>query len=152
EFQRKLPTKKQITSWYGEGNPNEYGIAVIGGRGSGNLEKLDWDSWEGVIQFSKMAETTAEIRAINHTMTSLLTPSRGAHFYYRCEGAIPGNTMLARGKDRQVIAETRGEGGYAVTAPTPGYGSPQGRLIDLPTLTQQEREALLRYARSFNEY
>src|SRR5690606_38122820 len=74
---------------------------------------------------------------------------------------VPGNTKLARrpstpeelaatpGARVQVLAETRGEGGYVVVAPTPGTHHPSGqpwvRLVGGPTtapiLTRDERDA-----------
>ncbi len=153
EYQNRLPTDEELVLWYGEDNLNDYGIALIGGKVSGNLEILDWDSREDFFRFFRLSDETPELKSIVDKLPALITPSGGAHFYYRCEVPIPGNIKLARGKDNQIIAETRGEGGYAITAPTKGYGSTsRGKITNLPTLTQQERELLHRYVKSFNQY
>jgi replicative DNA helicase len=51
----------------------------------------------------------------------------------------------------KVLLETRGEGGYVVAAPTPGYEFIQGNASQIPTIKQEEREILFTLARSFNE-
>jgi hypothetical protein len=83
-----------------------------------------------------------------------MTPSGGIHWLYRIDGEVPGNTKLARKpgeNDRiDVLAETRGEGGFVIVAPTNGTCHPSGgawtMLVgspeSIPTLTVAEREGL----------
>lgn len=107
------------------------------------------------------------------------TLSGGYHIYYRSE-IIEGNMKLARRpttpgerektykeklKDRlpeekarkagnedkvRVLIETRGEGGYVVAPPTPGYTFIQGSPDRIPTITPEIREIILTVAKSFN--
>lgn len=51
----------------------------------------------------------------------------------------------------QVLIETRGEGGYFVCAPSPGYVLMGGDLTALPRLTPTERDILLSAARRLDE-
>ena len=50
------------------------------------------------------------------------------------------------------LIETKGEGGLFLCDPTPGYELVQGSFTNLPVLTGEERDILLRYARELNEY
>ena len=93
----------------------------------------------------------------------------GFHLFYRCE-ELSGNTKLASGPKRleeidnehdtvKVLIETRGEGGFAIIAPTNGAVHPSGGSYDLVsggpativTITADERQALHDLARTFDE-
>ncbi len=108
------------------------------------------------------------------------TKSGGYHIYYRSQ-KIEGNLKLAnrpttpeekaetykhaiaKGEPEEkaqkqsahdkvkVLLETRGEGGYAIADPTPGYEFIQGDALRIPTITPEEREIFFTLARSFNE-
>lgn len=51
-----------------------------------------------------------------------------------------------------MLIETRGEGGYVVAAPSPGYQFIHGKPNACPLITTIERDTLLDIARSFNQY
>ena len=51
-----------------------------------------------------------------------------------------------------VSIETRGEGGYVQTAPSPGYSLMRGDLASLPVLTAEEVKTLLAISRSLSEH
>lgn len=92
------------------------------------------------------------------------------HVIYRCPGCeVPGNRKLAvrpvpaeDEKGATVIdgvphklkplIETRGEGGYFLCAPSPGYEVVAGSLLELPVITPAERAVLIRAAESLTEY
>ena len=108
------------------------------------------------------------------------TKSGGYHIYYRCT-QIKGNIKLANrpttaeereqtykseitsgakeedAKNRsindkvRVLIETRGEGGYVIAPPTPGYKFIQGDPGKIATITPQQRDIILNIANSFNE-
>jgi hypothetical protein len=108
------------------------------------------------------------------------TKSGGYHVYYRCR-SIAGNLKLAnrpttpeereqtykreisKGEPEEkararanndnvrVLIETRGEGGYVIAPPTPGYTYIQGEPGDIATITPEDREVLFSIAKSFNE-
>ena len=108
------------------------------------------------------------------------TVSKGYHIYYSCnqpggnvklasrpttaderaqtyqreieKGAPEAQAKRASDNDRvRVLIETRGEGGYVIAPPTPGYTYLQGGPGKIATVTPEEREGLLSIARSFNE-
>lgn len=51
----------------------------------------------------------------------------------------------------RVLLETRGEGGYVMCAPSPGYDFIFGDLVSISEITPEERETLFSVARQFNE-
>lgn len=109
------------------------------------------------------------------------TPSGGIHLLYRVDGAaVPGNTKLAQRHAREdeltdherqvleqhpgkrfhrVLVETRGEGGYVVLAPSGGPVHETGAAWELlaggpdtiPTITAEERDALVDAARTLDQ-
>jgi putative DNA primase/helicase len=87
------------------------------------------------------------------------TPRNGRHLYYR-SSVIEGNQKLAVNAQRQTMIETRGEGGYVLTPPSPPWCHPdhkpyelrQGDLAHIPTITPDERAILLSCARTLTEY
>jgi putative DNA primase/helicase len=91
-----------------------------------------------------------------------MTPSGGIHWLYRIEGMVPGNTKLARRPGENgnidVLAETRGEGGFVIVAPSNGTCHPSGgawkMLVgganSIPTLTSPERDQLHKLFETFD--
>jgi putative DNA primase/helicase len=92
-----------------------------------------------------------------------ITPSGGIHFLYRVsDHEVPGNTKIARRLATEqeladkpddkikVLAETRGEGGYVIVAPTAGTVHPSGnawevqvgKIGQVPTITWEQRNLL----------
>src|SRR5207237_4210279 len=87
-------------------------------------------------------------------LPSAETPSGGRHFYYKHAGVELGSQKLARALRNgtpETLIETKAKGGYAITPPSPAQCHPdgkpytmlQGSLLELPTLTANEREVLL---------
>ena len=178
--QRTLPDEKTIRRELAGGNGN-LGFAVVGGKGSGNLEAIDVDlSGEFYTPWVNLVE--AEAPGLINRLAIQKTMNGGFHVISRCRQAIPVNTKLARkrievsgpgeheyqGKkyksQRQgdkwfiypVAIETRGQGGYAVVSPSPGYSVIQpgerGEFFDFPEITAAEREILIRCAKALDEY
>lgn len=126
------------------------GIAIITGAVSGSLEVIDVDT-----KHDKTGTLWGEFsRAIPSDLYSKLvvaqTQSGGYHLYYRAP-EIEGNLKLAVKLDKEVLLETRGEGGYVIAPPSSGYKYLQGEPKQISTITSQERQQLLRIARSFTE-
>jgi len=129
------------------------GIGIICGAISGNLEVIDVDTkhdetgylWEDL-------KTLLEdnLPDLYSSLVIAQTKSGGYHIYYRCS-SIAGNLKLSTKLNREVLVETRGEGGYVIAPPTPGYSYIQGEPINIPTITPEEREIILSISRSFNE-
>jgi Bifunctional DNA primase/polymerase, N-terminal. len=143
-----------------------FGIAVICGLVSKNLEVIDIDEKNDPRQclFRKFI---ASIEGYNPALLSRLviatTRNAGYHLFYRCN-EIGNNLVLARRSSTKeelavnpdqkvrVLIETRGEGGYVIIHPTPGYRFIQHSLADIPVIPPDDRRRLLKIATSFNRY
>lgn len=173
EFQRRLPTEAELHKWFGNGA--RPGIALICGKVSGNLEILDFDAPELIADWRAVVEET--VPGLLDRLPQVETPTGGLHVFFRCP-TIQGNQKLAerevevpegtegarqrvgRWVKTETAIETRGEGGYVITAGSPATCHPSGKLYRLingdlkaiPTIAEGERETLLGCARSFNQY
>ena len=172
-YQQRLPTAQELGRWFRDSD----GICLITGAVSGHLELIDFDAggeafepWSAAVR--QRAPGLLERLVIERSQ------SGGRHVVYRCASAVNGSMKLAQraietpdekpvtihGKqyrprkcgDRWIVVvtliETRGEGGLFLCAPTPGYELIQGRLTELPVLTEDERIALLDAAWRLNEW
>jgi hypothetical protein len=153
-------------------------IALVCGAVSGNLEMIDFDlmgelyaAWAEIVQ--------AEAPGLIERLVIERSQSGGWHVLYRCTGlAIPGNTKLAlRGIEAPdaneieiagkmykpievdgryfavvTMIETRGEGGYFLCTPSPGYYLTQGRISIMASITPTERAILIQAALALNEW
>jgi len=154
------------------------GIALICGKVSNHLEAIDFDGkgiwfepWEKLVE--------AEAPGLTKKLLRQNTQSGGDHIIYRCPGLeIPGNLKLAsdkipvdgpgeheyQGKKYKAyqeagqyfiypcMIETRGEGGYFLVAPTPGYQNITGHsFFSIPEITPREREILFKAAKALNK-
>ena len=132
-----------------------YGIGVICGQISGGLECLDFDNHQGdakdrLVEFMEQCPVDG--------MTIVKTRGGGYHVLYRCE-KTEGNQKLARvpikekGKLRpDAVIETKGDNGYIVAYPTPGYRVLRGSMGEIKQITPQQRDNLLELSRSFNRW
>lgn len=163
QFIHTRPTRQQIVDWFPDDHP---GLGLICGEISGGLEMLELEG--RAIEAGKLAELQelATAADLGEVMSRLLsgycerTPSGGLHLLYRVnDGSVPGNTKLAMDADGLVLAETRGEGGFVVVAPSNGTSHPTGRpwvalvgdVVTVPTLTCAERAALHTVVRCLDE-
>lgn len=80
------------------------------------------------------------------------TLSGGTHLLYRVQPGVEGlkNEKLARLPDKRAFIETRGKGGYICVYPSEGYTKAYGDITELPVLTEPERDALIRIAKSLD--
>lgn len=88
------------------------------------------------------------------------TVSGGFHLLYKCK-QIGGNKKLAqrpaiapeleKGERVKVLIETRGEGGYRVGFPSPGYKQVKGSILELEYITPEQRRELLAICKSFDQ-
>lgn len=132
---------------------NVKGLAIICGAISGGLEVIDvdtkhdttgslWDELRGLIEDN--------LPELYSRLVISQTKSGGYHIYYRCK-EIKGNLKLATKLNKEVLIETRGEGGYVIAPPTPKYTYIQGEPGNIPTITPEDRDILFSISKSFNE-
>ena len=146
------------------------GIAIVPGVASGNAEVLELEgrAAERLDHIVAIAEATGVSELLMRLCEGCVeeSPSGGLHFAYRVSDGPPrGNTVLAcrpdpnKPKGRLVLAETRGQGGYMVCAPSFGrthdtgkpYRMLAGSPANTPVFTVAEREELHRLFRSIDE-
>ncbi len=153
QFQNRLPIRRDILQWvrdFGSGT----GVAIITGGISVGLEVLDFDDGDLFEPWRKSIERIA------CRLPVISTPSFGYHVYYR-SSEVCGNQKIAMDpqRDKPTLIETRGEGGYVLTAGCPAACHPSGRLYvqefgpplpEVPTITPEERLALWKAARAFD--
>lgn len=168
-YMQQRADEQQLHAWFTDGHP---GLGIILGTVSGNLEMLEFEGRaveEGVhTAFGEIAEASglgATWDAIKRGYCER-TPSGGYHLVYRVDGGtVLPNTKLARRPSTpdelaakperfKVLIETRGEGGFVVTAPSHGpvheSGLPWELLAGGPdtiaTIPAAERDALFTIA------
>lgn len=165
KYQQARPEPETLRTWFKNGRQ---GLGTLTGAVSGNLEMLEFDDDGTYTQFKTAAVAAGLGPLIERIETgySERTPKPGTHWFYRCD-EIAGNTKLAQrpvptGADGNptvtVLIETRGEGGYAVLAPSRGAVHPTGRpytvlhgsFATIARITPDERRALFNLARTFD--
>lgn len=150
QYQTTPATEAEITKAMSD--PRAVGFAVIGGEVSGGLEILDFDV-PGF--YEAWAEGVGELVM---RLPVQRTGGGGYQVAYRCD-KTPGNTKLAYAPNannadgREIAIETRGEGGYAVVAPSMHPSGNRYEYItgqtfaDAPHLTDAEADYLRFIAR-----
>lgn len=166
QYQQIPPSSNTVHEWFEQQWPRA-GVAVICGRVSGNLEMLELEGRANKeeilagIEQSCIDHGVGDIwRMLTTTGYTEMTPSGGLHILYRVfDAPVPGNEKIATrpatedeltDQERQlrernptahfirVLAETRGDGGYVIVAPTGGNCHPTG--YDWITLTGTQGE------------
>src|SRR5262245_36550336 len=153
-YQERLPDEGELRQWFGNGA--RPGVAIVGGKVSGNLEVIDLEAIAPIVEWRELVEESAP--GLLEQLVQIQTPTDGLHVAFRCS-VIGGNTKLAQRADGATLIETRGEGGYVLAAGSPAACHSSGKLYRLvngdlkaiPEITADEREILLDCARSFNE-
>lgn len=156
EFQGIRPYRHVTERWYLQ--EPQLGVGLICGNVSGGLEMLELEG--RATSGDHFDKIRAECDAVNITwLWDLLTldgyaewtPSGGIHLLYRVsDHDIPGNTKIAMSVDKLTLAETRGEGGFVIVAPTSGTVHQTGQAWTLaageygkvPVIAWDDRELL----------
>ncbi|WP_172384774.1 phage/plasmid primase, P4 family [Streptomyces sp. MNP-20] len=174
-YQEERPDESLLHAWFDGGHP---GLGVVLGEVSGGLEMIEFEGRavdEGLpAEFGEIVEASGlgDVWDAIKRGYCERTPSGGYHLIYRVTGGpVLGNTKLARrpataaeleaapGARVQVLIETRGQGGFVVTAPSHGPVHPSGRPWELlaggpghiATIDVGERDALFAVARMLDE-
>ena len=151
KYESERMKEEEVDVLFNGGNVKYLGIVC--GAISGNLEVIDvdtkhdktntlWDNLRGLIEDN--------LPEIYKSLVIAQTKSGGYHIYYKCS-SIAKNIKLSNKANRDTLIETRGEGGYVVAPPSPGYKYLQGDPSIIPTITPEDRNRLFSIARSFNE-
>jgi hypothetical protein len=154
KYQREIAP---ISEWHSHFK-NQGTIGIIAGKISGNLECIDIDIKNDpqktiITEFANLIPKDLFCKLIVQT-----TPSGGQHYIYRCpEATIDKNLKLALHSNKEVILETRGEGGYFCTSKVnnkilQGKFNLETLEIDIPVITPKERDFLLETAKSLTRY
>jgi hypothetical protein len=159
QYQQAAAAEPTVRAWFAAGVVDGFGLVC--GKVSGGLDMFEFEG-------RAVAEGTLDAFLAELEGRGLLplwdritagyaeaTPSGGVHVLYRLsDGAVPGNTKLARRPETQaetdarepskaearagrkrpravVLIETRGEGGFTVVAPSNGTTHPSGRPWEL---------------------
>lgn len=143
------------------------GVAALMGLASGNAEMIEVEG-RAMARFPEI-EQQAAVLGLANLLTRLRegcaerTPSGGMHFYLRVVDApVAGNAKFARrpGESKiEVLAESRGQGGYSVVAPSGGRTHETGRAWEMiaggpastPVFTAAEVEDLHNLFRTIDE-
>ncbi|MFD2792563.1 bifunctional DNA primase/polymerase [Promicromonospora vindobonensis] len=151
----------QVRTWFADPTT---GLAVVQGAVSGGAElaEIEGRAAHRITELRALAEEFDLVDLWQRLTTGWLemSPSGGFHFHYRVVGTpVPGNLKLARAADKVVLAETRGEGGYVVAAPSGGTVHPTGRSwtrlaggpATAPVLDAEERDLFHLLLRTLDE-
>lgn len=157
-YMATAPTLNEVEAFWANGDGN-LGLAVICGAVSDSLEMTEIEGRavtpENITEIVNRLDEAGYSHVWDYLNGSLgyveQSPSGGRHYLYRIgDHEVPGNTKIASTEDNICLAETRGEGGYVIVAPTSGLSHPSGTpwtLISgeygqLPVISWQERNAL----------
>jgi hypothetical protein len=151
-FQKRIPEDKVKEVFNGA-----YGIGIKAGILSEGIECIDFDDHDKKYNIKKIFNQFLRTEFIQHLWQSgkayvQQTPSGGFHFIYRYKTEkYEGSKPLARWEDGNVMIETRGDGGYFVTAPTPKYKPLYHTLQEIETIEAWERNIVIKTALEFNQ-
>ncbi len=147
QYTTQQATVEQLHTWF---TGDRHDLAIIQGSVSGGAELTELEG--------RAAHHLPELRELAHnsgigelwdrvTMGwTEQSPSGGWHFHYRLvDAAVPGNQKIAKNSAGEILAETRGENGYVIVAPSQHHptGNSWSRVIGSPdmaaTITLEER-------------
>jgi hypothetical protein len=156
QYQKERPSKEQVLEWFLKAD----GLGVLCGTVSGNLLMIELEGRAATLQTIDLLTHRAKENNILDLFEKLnsgyveRSPSGGLHWLLKSQGPIPGNEKFARRIDENgvisVLAESRGEGGFVVVAPTSGLCHPtgngwhiiKGNPKSIPTFSEEEVDAL----------
>lgn len=149
-YTEQRATVDELRAWFDRTDPYDLGVVQGAVSGAAELTELEGRAAAHLPALRDLAHDTG-LGDLWDAVTRgwvEMSPSGGFHFHYRLTDApVPGNAKIARGPDRLVLAETRGEGGQVVVAPSVHHasGRPWVRLGGGPAtaaaVTLAERDA-----------
>jgi hypothetical protein len=146
-YQQRQATQSEIIGWI-------LPLGIVCGKVSGGLIAIDFDNkgsefnpWIDLVQYQDSD--------LALSLTIQVTPSGGFHAIYRCPDVVLGNEKLARlkkpidGKD--VLIETRGQGGQFLAYPSDGYKLIQKDFLTIPTISLESHKFLIACAKALDQ-
>ena len=79
------------------------------------------------------------------------TKSGGLHIVYKCPNPDGNRKLTKRPGNPEAVIETRGKGGLLFIWPTPGYEIISGDFLQIPSVTQDQRDNMIRLCEHLNE-
>ncbi len=124
-------------------------FGVVCGEPNGGLECIDFDAKVKAGIYEQWVEKIPT--ELFKRLVVDKTQNKGYHVFYRSP-TIGGAMKLAYALNgSEAMVETRGIGGQALIPPSPGYETLQGSLLNIPTISIEERNLLIDTAKSFDE-
>lgn len=168
-YQTSRCSPEQLDAWYAKGRA---GVGFLTGAASRvrqdgadvvPVEMLELEGRAVSAGVLDRLEAACAAEGVGHVLARLRTgweertPSGGIHWYYGCP-EVSGARKLAKDGAGKELIETKGEGGYAICAPSSGRVHPSGAPWErvtggpttMPILTPDERNALHDVARSLD--
>ena len=171
-YQVTRATEDEVRRWYANGRS---GLGVVCGAVSGGLEMFEFEGRAVEAGMADLFIDAAEECGLGDLVGRIAlgyteaTPSGGLHWLVRTTSPV--TTKLARrpateeelaeDPDNRVkpLIETKGEGGFTITAPSYGAVHPtggqwtlvSGGFANIATVTAEEQQALHDLARSFDQ-
>lgn len=154
QFQTGLPTSSDLSKWFAD----DCSLAII----AGGVTCLDLDTKNAAPGWLAQWDAQVAESGLDQLFARLVcqtTPSGGRHYVWKCAHRVRNLKLAERpsidpntGKPkRDTIIETRGDGGYFLAYPSRGYSMTNGAWGAIPTLTAEEQNDLLEFARTFDE-
>ena len=156
QYQNERATREQIVEWFSNGGQ---GLGIV--TGFNNVEMVEAEGravTSGLLDEARNIANNSGLEELWQILVNgytEMTPSGGLHFLYRiADEEVPGNTKLAQRPGEndavEVLFETRGTGGFVVTAPSSGSVHPSGQPwvllkgspATIPMFSMEERDAL----------
>ena len=166
-WQEQRAGQTELVTWFIQRQYSAF--AIVCGQVSGNAIMIELEGTavaeHAVDRLEAIARGTSIYPLWERLWNTYIqdSPNAGHHFILRCTEPVPGNTKLARRRNHDntisVLAETRGEGGYFIGAPSSGTTHPSGRpwvalhgtAKDTQTFTPDELNQLLTLFRTLDE-
>lgn len=156
-YEERLATTAELEKWFGP-----HGVAVLGGKVSGNLCCIDFDH-DAQTYFAKWCELIPQ--ELLESVVINQTPRPGYHVIYRVDGLNPPTCKLAtvphgittKGPTIETAIETRGQGAYFIVPGSPAtthasklpWKHHRGKLLSqIVTVSVADHEMMLSAARS----
>ncbi|MCP4424939.1 MAG: bifunctional DNA primase/polymerase [Chloroflexi bacterium] len=108
-FREQRPDRAALTRWFGQEKAN---VAIVTGQVSGGLVVFDFDT-DADLYYRRWRRLVGPLAR----KLPLAATGKGYHVYVRTDVSFP-NRKLTYNKEKRVLIETRGEGGYIIAPPS----------------------------------